>query len=719
MYRSIVPPTWAGGANLGAAATMQNRVNVRPTIPASPFGTEETTDLNPGLSALHPLLVNAFANAVGTGARPQAPQAGGGIVPPTFQQPGQAQRTTATTTAPTGFESNTTPQGLDARAAQSAVRIGNPLGQMADPSPQAQPWINANPSMGTTDAWHKANPSAPSGPSAPGGEPDIGSGGFWNRIGVAQNTLGAPGQLPGNPATPAEIAMLPHQAYGGDGARVAIVGDPQADGLPNPEMVRIVNGKLDVTPLKGATPPMLPRFAYGSDVPPPAPEVDWKPEDENAVDLANKQQDYAQYSHLMNDVAAEHSALYGGNPPPVTRAPATIDPSTGLHYDTSPGQTIIPPTYASPAPSAPPPAPGNAAVDPSGFVSSLEAPADMSAMASGIGSEIGAPSAAAVAPTGSGTPPPAPGNAPAVAMTPFQRNTPPPAPETPDFATAYDQSAPPAVNPDAEKRLADQAKQIAVLNKNAAAPKVPQQIDPDMNPLAKYEIAMKGGLRGGETPEDIAAWNKLPRSEQMGLMRAYRANPTAFADRLAQAQTQLSGARAQRGMEIWKEQNKVQHETDVAAENERFHDMRNDNWQRVNEERQRFHHAELAEKDYVAKDKIKQKAQDFENTEREREAIFDEIQVYHDQAGAKGDVESQRVLNAIAKAPKPSDMEKGLAFWKSQHPAEPHEATIAGRKGVVDAHGRWQPNPEPRALPKGSIPPKNFFTHPGGKSGRP
>jgi len=70
--------------------------------------------------------------------------------------------------------------------------------------------------------------------------------------------------------------LTPQLAYGGDAPHTAIVGDPQHDGLPNPEVVTSAS-PIHVVPLKGAMPKALPRFAYGTPgdgAPPPAPLPD-------------------------------------------------------------------------------------------------------------------------------------------------------------------------------------------------------------------------------------------------------------------------------------------------------------------------------------------------------------------------------------------------------------------------------------------------------------
>jgi hypothetical protein len=61
----------------------------------------------------------------------------------------------------------------------------------------------------------------------------------------------------GQPAPP-----IPYLAYGGGGVHQAIVGDPQADGGPNPEMVTSAS-PIHVRPLRGGKMPNVPMMANG------------------------------------------------------------------------------------------------------------------------------------------------------------------------------------------------------------------------------------------------------------------------------------------------------------------------------------------------------------------------------------------------------------------------------------------------------------------------
>ena len=56
----------------------------------------------------------------------------------------------------------------------------------------------------------------------------------------------------------------PRLAYGGSAPHTAIVGDPQADGGPNPELVTSAS-PIHVTPLRGGKMPRVPKLAYGSE----------------------------------------------------------------------------------------------------------------------------------------------------------------------------------------------------------------------------------------------------------------------------------------------------------------------------------------------------------------------------------------------------------------------------------------------------------------------
>ncbi len=59
---------------------------------------------------------------------------------------------------------------------------------------------------------------------------------------------------------------VPQLAYGGGGVHKAIVGDPQSDGGPNPEMVTSAS-PIHVTPLRGGRMPKVPMLAYGTPLP--------------------------------------------------------------------------------------------------------------------------------------------------------------------------------------------------------------------------------------------------------------------------------------------------------------------------------------------------------------------------------------------------------------------------------------------------------------------
>lgn len=113
--------------------------------------------------------------------------------------------------------------------------------------------MNANPNMGQIPAdFHPA----PVFQGSQGRALDDNA--FWAHVGVPDT-----GPV-SRPSTPAEEALLPpHMAYGGSGVHQAIVGDPQKDGLPNPEVVTSAS-PIHVVPMKNDGRGM-PRFAYGSD----------------------------------------------------------------------------------------------------------------------------------------------------------------------------------------------------------------------------------------------------------------------------------------------------------------------------------------------------------------------------------------------------------------------------------------------------------------------
>lgn len=108
-----------------------------------------------------------------------------------------------------------------------------------DATPGDAPAMNINPMMGMIDTHQFA-----------------GSGGVGSTF--AQREIGAAPGAWGAPDSP-----LTHMAYGGAGVHQAIVGDPQKDGLPNPEVVTSAS-PIHVVPMKGPYPQGMPRFAEGN-----------------------------------------------------------------------------------------------------------------------------------------------------------------------------------------------------------------------------------------------------------------------------------------------------------------------------------------------------------------------------------------------------------------------------------------------------------------------
>lgn len=234
-YRSVAGTTIGGGANTGLLADQQEGLSPRSSEPPiltaessqdaqaigalrrsagvlGPFGSSGLQRMGGSFSSNGiPAHINDFMNhATGAGGG-----GGGG-----------------------GFNSSTTMDGLEARQFQNNRTID----ASADPA-NASP--NANPNMGIPPDLipQKAQPAAPVAP-------------------VAGAAPAAP-----NAAAVARIdANMPRRAYGGTPVRQAIVGDPQADGGPNPEIVTSAS-PIHVTPLKGNVPASgggLPRFANGN-----------------------------------------------------------------------------------------------------------------------------------------------------------------------------------------------------------------------------------------------------------------------------------------------------------------------------------------------------------------------------------------------------------------------------------------------------------------------
>lgn len=606
-FRSVAGNTLAGGAALRPIA---NQAAGLPSL-FTHGGTAHSGAANsdPGAMALHPLIVNPFANV--NNGRVAAPMAG---VPaaPGFMGGGAGA-------AGGGFEARTTPQDLEVQAARSSV--ANRIHASPDPSKAA---LNANPLMGQLPAGAAANSAAH--PSWGGVEAAM----------AANHPLlpgGLPGQastqdaLPGQPATSQEAGWLAHpdpmvmRAYGGMAMHRAIVGDPQSDGGPNPELVESA-GPIKVTPLRNFG--NLPRYAYGTEDSDAGVALAQKDIDSHAGEYPDDSPNYVKNERDFAgspNVPAAGATPTSGNPPPA--------PPQGYQMTASPEQPAAETT-------APPPAPSTG-FNPQSATDNLMA---------GL---FGPPTEVAAGQYG-GTPP-----------------------------TPYKQSVPAAPNPDLVARMTamenrqsdtDRTAKIAqdVADKLNNAPKL--NLTPTDNPLAIYEIAMRRGHTEGVPDNDVEAWNRLPPSQRRDLIDSYRQNPMAFSQHVAGMQSELAMARNQMAVGMWKEGNKISNEAAIRAETARHNTLTKEHQDRQDTERERLNNIRQNHMDYNDRAKADKAKQDFEDKQRALDDTHRSVDAEFAAAQKKGDVDGMRELNAIKQDREPKTAQAALKLYYERHPAE-------------------------------------------------
>lgn len=360
-YRSIAGPTWAGGTPTNAIARLSGGVgSVPPPAPAMP-----------GLGG------RVISRPLGQ------PQQGGGGGGGGFVGGGNSQA---------GWTGARDANGRPVMASAGAHGMG---GGFTPPAP------NINPGMGGVgDLYSLQNDKyidPVSGQVATRGTADhsiFNDPGYKamqahladapNAAGHSWNTTPQGAAIP-PPAPPnnhsvsgPDVSQIdqntPFAAYGGSGMRQAVVGDPQADGLPNPEVVTSAS-PIHVVPLKGPYPSGMPRYAEG-DNPPPAPTTGGDISAPSMIegvspDGQTSPQVYAaptQLDGVGSGVAKTFGAMVGGvggniNPPPAPvraakppdvdsspldiyrMAAGTIDPNTGENL-LSPGNPVAHPDAA-------------------------------------------------------------------------------------------------------------------------------------------------------------------------------------------------------------------------------------------------------------------------------------------------------------------------------------------------------------------------------------
>lgn len=593
----------------------------------------------------------------------------GPVFPP--PAPVQAQSRGGASAPAFGFTSSSSPAEA---AMQRSVRIGNPGGVMSDPSPVAQ----AGQNFGMLDPEQF----------------QIGAT-FAEREAAANDTHGF---------------NMPHMAYGGGGTNMAVVGDPQKDGKPNPEIVMSAS-PIHVMPMKNDGRGM-PHYAYGNN-PPPAPLPDDLMRSGGALEVmpgspyltpggnnfstggdsyartpvSQSDQPPSSFSGSVDapvdDSAARSAADYAwvmahpsGNPTPYAiepkaragrdaaissglgnmlaeETPEYFQPVERLRPDQLAGSDAFMKDFESKHGKGAPVIYDNTRnTEPDHGYDTIHpedslSPPDPSSIMNG-----------AVAPSGQ----------PQVMGQPSAQMTPPPQPSAP--------VTPPPAPVQAPQNQANP--QIAALQQqvNALQNKGPQTTE---SPLSILDIA--SGNRSGATKQELAAYDKLPGNTKVALARQWR-TPAGLA-MLQERHISEQYGRNKQAFEVQKHQDEVRHKEDILDETKRFHDLTQKHQERSDAERQRFHAVIENSKTFADKNKAWENLHKFEEEQRKGNDLVNTIQSRAEQY--KDDKDAMIELNGIMKDEDPKTKEQALKTFDMRHPAKPQVVDLGQGRKVVSA----------------------------------
>lgn len=467
---------------------------------------------------------------------------------------------------------------------------------------------------------------------------------------------------------------MPHFAYGGNGVHTAIVGDPQADGGPNPEVVTSAS-PIRVVPMRAKMPMNMPYMAYGSDNPPPAPLPS---------DLVRGSGGVLE---LVNSPYAGHGPNFSTGGDLYDKPPSTAQPDIPFSGSVSADAPAPTGTFNPSAPQAPSPMDLAAQARSKMFGTQPTRYDNELAMRAELTANKGRPDLPDTSPL-TGTPaapsnisvPPAPSDSFAGPQTGFYMNgavsdaVPPPAP-LPPIPSSGSQPQPGALDAAANFRN-------AVNN-----PPPPGGIaNPNMPPPAPQLGQIE---RTGPNPMD--AWNRArnPQREQTAINRFVRHNPLA----LPQADIQREATRIKMNEERAKlDQEALQKHAETLRKT--AHNVAQEqHWD-----------------DNITGKNAVDKAKNLETARKDHEKKVQEAADYSDAMGqvqtrigmlSKSDPKYDQKLELLNHITHTQKTAKGAAagakYYDETFPKEPTEMNFGEHGGVFHKPGTFSWEPQPRA----------------------